>query len=169
MPEIPELGITAEHIAKSSTIENQVVTACRICQKQIARGQLARWVRMPTQQGVSPKGSVFVCMACTGSTPEYTTQELRARLMQRETAERNLALHLRTERWEALKGVLTEQLLNVLLPEHGRTSCSDVNLGNGLSDNGVRCTRCALLELIRDEITPESLAEANIPFTIQLG
>lgn len=45
-------------------------------------------------------------------------------------------------------------VVDLLFPEHGRTSCSDENLANGFESNGhhepPRCARCALLELLND-------------------
>ena len=52
------------------------------------------------------------------------------------------------------------ELINIICPEHGRTSCSDENIGNGFyhlyefgesistitNEHIPRCSRCALLE-----------------------
>jgi hypothetical protein len=50
-------------------------------------------------------------------------------------------------------------LLNIIEPEHGRTSCDDEHLENGFySRNGEtwhgRCRRCMLLEILKDGYTP---------------
>jgi hypothetical protein len=59
-------------------------------------------------------------------------------------------------------------LINLIQPEHSRTSCSDENIFNGfyVEDNGVinpkypyRCKRCALLEIIDSEFV--ELTEEN--------
>lgn len=42
---------------------------------------------------------------------------------------------------------LTPEIVDLIAPEHGRTSCSDINLANGWSDDRTpRCYRCALLQ-----------------------
>lgn len=67
----------------------------------------------------------------------------------------------------------TKELVDLLYPEHDRTSCSDEDISNGfswkydewsvktdeLSDKYLpRCRRCALLEIIYDEV---KLTEEN--------
>lgn len=53
------------------------------------------------------------------------------------------------------------EFINIIQPEHGRTSCSDENIGNGFyTRNGApdwygRCTRCMYLEIIRGDGIPE--------------
>ncbi|KKL63997.1 hypothetical protein LCGC14_2169550 [marine sediment metagenome] len=42
------------------------------------------------------------------------------------------------------------EFLNIIAPEHDRTSCSDENIQNGFW-NG-RCTRCMYLEIINHTI-----------------
>lgn len=48
---------------------------------------------------------------------------------------------------------MSQKVIDICAPEHGRTSCSDQNAVNGWGSNGQdqppRCVRCALLELIR--------------------
>ena len=48
------------------------------------------------------------------------------------------------------------ELVNIVFPEHGRTSCSDDDLNNGFYSrcDGTwhgRCTRCMWLEIAKDE------------------
>ena len=56
------------------------------------------------------------------------------------------------------------ELINIICPEHNRTSCSDDNISNGFYTDsndeydktishkyGSRCPRCALLELKSEE------------------
>lgn len=49
---------------------------------------------------------------------------------------------------------LTQEIIDFLCPEHGRTSCNDKNPCNGMGSNGdfsvPRCTRCGLLELMNE-------------------
>lgn len=48
------------------------------------------------------------------------------------------------------------ELIDIICPEHSRTSCSDENISNGFyTDEGIitkeyfpRCSRCALLEIV---------------------
>lgn len=54
------------------------------------------------------------------------------------------------------------EFLNIIRPEHDRTSCSDDNLDNGFYSRGDkwygRCTRCMYLEILRDGVTPDGFA-----------
>lgn len=45
-----------------------------------------------------------------------------------------------------------KELIDLIFPKHGRTSCNDDNLYNGINkyDKITRCSRCALLSLIND-------------------
>ena len=49
------------------------------------------------------------------------------------------------------------ELVDLLIPEHGRTSCSDANLNNGIEtdDGNFRCSRCMLLDLVEGNVSPE--------------
>lgn len=55
------------------------------------------------------------------------------------------------------------EFINIVCPEHGRTSCSDGNISNGFGvEEGAdfvkynpRCKRCAYLEILRGEIQPQ--------------
>ena len=58
----------------------------------------------------------------------------------------------------------TVEFLNIIQPEHDRTSCSDKDIQNGfyIEDDGTvnkkyppRCRRCAYLEVITREVNPE--------------
>lgn len=51
------------------------------------------------------------------------------------------------------------EFVNIIRPEHDRTSCNDENLNNGFySRNGEtwhgRCTRCMYLEIIKEGYAP---------------
>lgn len=50
------------------------------------------------------------------------------------------------------------ELLDIIQPNHTRTSCSDLNLSNGFySTNGhTRCFRCTGLEIIKKGYLPKS-------------
>jgi hypothetical protein len=54
--------------------------------------------------------------------------------------------------------VANPELLTLLAPEHGRSSCSDTQLNNGFNSatahtgrTAPRCLRCALLELAKSD------------------
>ena len=55
------------------------------------------------------------------------------------------------------------ELIDIICPEHTRTSCSDENISNGFyTDEGVitkeyfpRCSRCALLEIANKTVVDE--------------
>jgi hypothetical protein len=57
-----------------------------------------------------------------------------------------------TEKRVTMKKI-TLDMVDVLAPEHYRTSCSDDDIVNGFnsSEYGARCTRCALLEVVHDQ------------------
>ena len=50
--------------------------------------------------------------------------------------------------------IVTQEILEVFAPEHGRPSCSDTNRCNGLDSayihgtHTAECNRCALLEIL---------------------
>jgi hypothetical protein len=50
------------------------------------------------------------------------------------------------------------ELINIIAPEHERTSCSDEDLNNGFysNDNNTRCGRCTLLEILKKGKLPNS-------------
>jgi len=50
--------------------------------------------------------------------------------------------------------------INLIRPEHDRTSCSDEDIDNGFYSRNVdswhgRCTRCMYLEIIKEGTVPE--------------
>jgi len=49
--------------------------------------------------------------------------------------------------------------INIIQPEHDRTSCDDENTNNGFFSKGTswygRCTRCMYLEIIKGNKLPE--------------
>jgi len=51
-----------------------------------------------------------------------------------------------------------QKLIDIISPEHDRTSCSDDNLENGLSSYDgeltLRCSRCMLLEIMNERWQP---------------
>jgi len=48
------------------------------------------------------------------------------------------------------------ELINLIFPEHSRTSCCDEALNNGIeSDGRYRCTKCMLLEVAAGKISEE--------------
>ena len=75
-----------------------------------------------------------------------TDRELQDELARREAERKSDALLARQEYFRVL--VQNRDSLLALIP-HGRTSCSDQDIRNGLgsAEYGARCTRCALLEL----------------------
>jgi len=57
-----------------------------------------------------------------------------------------------------LVGMTAKELINMIQPKHGRTSCSDSDLNNGFnsSKSHTRCMRCTLLEIIKKGFLPEN-------------
>ena len=68
--------------------------------------------------------------------------------------------------------MLAIELINIICPEHTRTSCSDENLNNGFSFEDdyetisllyhPRCSRCALLEIANSSIELSKTNEERI-------
>lgn len=56
-----------------------------------------------------------------------------------------------------MKNLTARELIDVICPEHSRTSCNDNNLDNGLysGDSFTRCARCTLLEILKEGFMPE--------------
>lgn len=55
---------------------------------------------------------------------------------------------------------VTQEIVDWLAPEHGRTSCDDSNIMNGWGTaayDGCRCNRCALLQAMRTGEWPEHI------------
>jgi len=71
-----------------------------------------------------------------------------------------------------------KELIDILCPEHDRTSCNDENIGNGFShkfdefsddflttidsEDFPRCGRCALLQIERGESTDDNKVLGSI-------
>lgn len=76
---------------------------------------------------------------------------------QLQVEERALATEievLREARNAALFDVLSDRVIDVLVPEHSRTSCSDDNLSNS---HDARCARCTLLKAQTDGYLPSNV------------
>lgn len=77
------------------------------------------------------------------ATVEELQDELNERMLAAERAKK------KAQETRALQiQKMTKEGLDLFVPEHGRTSCSDKNLANGLQFLPPRCTRCALLQVI---------------------
>lgn len=80
----------------------------------------------------------------------FTDEQLKAELKTREKRARE---QREKDLWtlqSALIARMTHELVDVIAPLHGRTSCSDADLTNGFRGSGFsvpRCNRCALLEM----------------------
>lgn len=58
------------------------------------------------------------------------------------------------------KEMTAKEFIDMIVPEHGRTSCSDEDVSNGLfSRDGKnwhgRCSRCLLLDILKDGKVPD--------------
>lgn len=87
---------------------------------------------------------------------DLSDKDLLQELARRKEEKRQARIDANNKKLELLRKVLTREMLDALLPEHGRTSCSDDNRVNGFRCHRVRCTRCALLDFLEDEYTPSS-------------
>ncbi len=85
----------------------------------------------------------------------FTDEELNVELSRRKTLQLESARVKAFARAHQITTGLTESMVDVLVPHHGRTSCNDVNLCNGFGHSDLtmpRCNRCALLEVARGYI-----------------
>jgi hypothetical protein len=77
---------------------------------------------------------------------KYTTEALLEELKFREEKAKLDKQNRQAWRSEKIAKVMTQEVIDVLAPEHDRTSCSDSSINNGFVGGGnPRCTRCALL------------------------
>lgn len=102
------------------------------------------------------------------STDELESQlkALAAEKARREKEALDAALKARRARHAQIETFLREhpKIIEVLAPEHTRTSCTDRTLANGFysaewgSGRGYRCIRCALLEVAqRNQSIPDEV------------
>lgn len=65
----------------------------------------------------------------------------------------------------------TLELINIISPEHSRTSCSDKELYNGLYSNehSTRCARCTLLEIIKKGLPKSHKAFITFDIDVKLA
>lgn len=56
------------------------------------------------------------------------------------------------------KDMTARELIDIISPNHDRTSCNDKDLNNGFysNDSFTRCMRCTLLEIIEKGYLPKS-------------
>lgn len=100
---------------------------------------------------------------------KFTDEELQLEIESRKTA--RLADAIRRAQVFSLHLQDVPELVDILAPRHGRTSCSDENISNGLCSNGSdsppRCYRCALLEVARGPYVwpPELRIELTITWS----
>lgn len=96
-------------------------------------------------------------------------QELHERKVEQQKAEREVKRLF----WKRISE-LPREVIDVIAPDHGRTSCDDENLDNGVGSirngrNAPRCTRCLLLELLTGyAATPEELAELDAVMAVEI-
>jgi len=83
----------------------------------------------------------------------FTDAELQTELDRRKVGREQEAEDRKEGYAKRMEAYLTVEAVNLLTPEHCRSSCSDTNLANGYDSvrNGrtaPRCNRCSLLEVI---------------------
>lgn len=76
------------------------------------------------------------------ATMEELQVELQKRILEQEEAKKN-AQEVRALKIQTVKSYEVD----LIAPQHGRTSCDDKNLANGLQSLPPRCARCALLQV----------------------
>lgn len=89
--------------------------------------------------------------------------DLKRELSRRERIRKESREQRHNEHEEALKMLLTQTIVDVLAPKHGRTSCSDEKPTNSFefappTPSGMpRCIRCGLLDLLNGNTLPDDL------------
>ena len=98
---------------------------------------------------------------------QFTDTELEAEMKRRREERERKLREAHQARYSYGKGLLDDpnsraivlKVIDVLHPDHDRTSCSDTNLDNGWGSNGIdshpRCIRCAILELFQQNALGE--------------
>lgn len=75
---------------------------------------------------------------------------------------------LRDQRSLDLAKLLTREIVDALVPEHGRTSCSDTDLCNGYAAGAgstCRCSRCFLLTVLKEKyLDPGYVFEVHVTY-----
>jgi hypothetical protein len=92
---------------------------------------------------------------------QYSIDDLKRELLVREQQEKARLRNLHRERSIALAEGLNIQIIDALVPQHGRTSCDDTNLANGWNSSDEvlpRCNRCALLQALHGKSWPEEFS-----------
>lgn len=97
----------------------------------------------------------------------FSTDELQAELRRRIEEDRRIQYAKRLNYWKAVLTILTTDLVDKLREEHGRTSCSNEKITNGI-DGGHRCNKCVLLDLANGRMTAEELAESTIRISLEV-
>lgn len=100
-----------------------------------------------------------------------TDDELRAELKRRDDARIKGLFELRNKRFNNF----TMEQLNIVKPEHSRTSCSDTDIANGFTDSRdsdghlrhPRCGRCALLQIVQGGI--EAAGDFDVTFDVHFN
>jgi hypothetical protein len=84
---------------------------------------------------------------------------LKAELDRRAEEHRQMVLAMKRER----NNFILENIDAILqlVPEHGRTSCSDDAINNGVW-GGYRCKRCILLDIRNDRCIPDAVDDITI-------
>ena len=87
-----------------------------------------------------------------GSLTELSDDALAKEIARREEVKTRKLIKENRERLAKLQSVLTMDIIDALMPTHGRTSCSNQDPSNGFGSNGMydqpRCNKCALIELM---------------------
>jgi hypothetical protein len=88
--------------------------------------------------------------------------QLRAEVQRRE----NEAKQQRNENLALRQALIVDHVdtLLQLVPEHGRTSCSDANPGNAASDRNPRCNRCQLLRIKQDNYNDSFVLNISVEY-----
>lgn len=108
------------------------------------------------------------------SVKNLTNEQLKAQraaideeIAARAAEERHKAVKIASERRDLFIECLTMRMIDLFIPEHSRTSCSDDSLANAdLNEGRVRCHRCFALEVLKYQtmdysVTPKLVFEGN--------
>ncbi len=91
-----------------------------------------------------------------GITKDLSIDDLKTELHRREVEKKEKRAKALLDLQMRQAKALTMEFIDVFLPQHGRTSCSDKNTINGWGSNSMtdppRCNRCAAIELMNNTI-----------------
>jgi hypothetical protein len=109
----------------------------------------------------TPKSTFFNLM----SYEDKDLDRLATQILEEKNRRLQAIRETKLKKCQEFANSLTREKIDILAPEHGRTSCSDDNVCNGWHSgrNHFRCVRCWLLDMLESGFFGDS------PFTYYLS